>query len=64
MNMGHARTAAGACRRVIMKRALRRKGFKVAGEVTNKKLEKMYRSHVGTPPTYKESQRKCRIKWP
>ena len=62
--MGKALTQAGACRRVIMKRALRRKGFKVIGTITNNKLEKTYRKNVGTPPTYKEAQAKCRIKWP
>ena len=61
--MGRSRTQAGACRRVKMKRALRRKGFDVKANIINKKLESMYRKHVGTPPTYKEAQKYCNIKF-
>ena len=61
--MGKALTQAGACRRVTMKRALRRKGFKIKPKVTNKILEQIYRKHVGIPPTYKEAQKYCNIKF-
>lgn len=51
--MAWARTQRGAKRRVNMKHALRYRGFKVKGDITNKKLECMYRRYVGkSPPSY------------
>ena len=62
MNMGYARTQEGACRRVIMKRALRRKGLKINPTINTKLLEQKYRKHIKkAPPTYKEVKGKCRI---
>ena len=53
--MGYARTQRGAKRRVAMQRALRRKGIDIESGMTNKKLEALYRKHLGkAPPSYEE----------
>lgn len=45
--LGHARTQAGAQRRVAKKRYLRRQGYDVAGEITNVELNKMIKGQKG-----------------
>ena len=65
--MSYAKTLAGARRRAAMKGALRRKGVSVPTDITNKKLEKLYRKHLKkAPPSYKKYKLKedgLGIKW-
>ncbi len=53
--MGYAKTKPGAKRRVAMKRALRRKGVLIPTDISNDKLEQLYRKHLNkTPPSYEK----------